>query len=472
MVHVRGDAAQPCARYHIGVAVRPTSVVAGIALAVLYSASPLFALTLAASTVCLCIAGRGLDGEERRRLILVMVAALAARWMVIATMLVGGIPLHNDLSVGAASGDDGYYLARALRGRDIVLDLTDTRYDYFIINDEYGRTSYLRLLTAVQVLFGPTPYSMRALNGLIFVAAAAMLFRTIRPAFGATTSLIALVVLVFLPSLIVGSISLGKDPLYFLITAVLFTTVLMMSRRGTALSIAAGAGITVSSVFVLDGMRRGGAALALASIAMALPAPWLLATWRRAAVAVAVFASVVAAALMIPAVHAHAIDAITTVSKTHAGHVFTSGHAYKLLDDGFYFNPGPSPFTLTDDQALRFLVRAAVSFTITPLPWEMASLKELAFLPEYVAWLVILAFAVPGTIAGWRRDPRVTALLVGFIVPTAVAVAVTTGNVGTLLRLRGLVTPFLVWLSALGALTVAEYLLTSRQRTAVREPQR
>jgi hypothetical protein len=50
---------------------------------------------------------------------------------------------------------------------------------------------------------------------------------------------------------------------------------------------------------------------------------------------------------------------------------------------------------------------------------------------------------------------------------------VTTGNVGTLLRLRGLVTPFLIWLSALGALTVAQYLLTARPRAALRaEPAR
>jgi hypothetical protein len=88
-------------------------------------------------------------------------------------------------------------------------------------------------------------------------------------------------------------------------------------------------------------------------------------------------------------------------------------------------------------------------------------------------WLAMVICAVPGVVAGWRRDPQVTALLIGFILPTAAAVAVTTGNVGTLLRLRGLVTPFLIWLSALGALTVAQYLLTARPRAALRaEPAR
>jgi hypothetical protein len=89
-------------------------------------------------------------------------------------------------------------------------------------------------------------------------------------------------------------------------------------------------------------------------------------------------------------------------------------------------------------------------------------------LPEYLVWLMMAAFAVPGVVVGWRTAPQVTALLVGFIVPTAAALAVTTGNVGTLLRLRGLVIPFVIWFSALGALTVANYLLGWRWRMALR----
>ena len=51
------------------------------------------------------------------------------------------------------------------------------------------------------------------------------------------------------------------------------------------------------------------------------------------------------------------------------------------------------------------------------------------------------------------------ALLVAF---TAAVLALTTGNVGTLLRLRGLVTPYLIWLSALGLCALLESWLRSR----------
>ena len=36
--------------------------------------------------------------------------------------------------------------------------------DYFVTYDEYGRNSYITVLTGMQMLFGPTPYSMRFFN--------------------------------------------------------------------------------------------------------------------------------------------------------------------------------------------------------------------------------------------------------------------------------------------------------------------
>ena len=57
-------------------------------------------------------------------------------------------------------------------------------------------------------------------------------------------------------------------------------------------------------------------------------------------------------------------------------------------------------------------------------------------------WLLIVLFAPIGVAAGWSRDRLVTSLLIGFVLPTAAALAVTNGNVGTLLRLRGLVSPY------------------------------
>jgi len=49
-------------------------------------------------------------------------------------------------------------------------------------------------------------------------------------------------------------------------------------------------------------------------------------------------------------------------------------------------------------------------------------------------------------------------------------VALTSGNVGTLIRHRGLALPYFVWLSALGGCEVVQRLATRTSRHAVLQP--
>jgi hypothetical protein len=435
---------------------------AGIALGLLYATSPLFVLTLLGAAALLAVAGRDLPADERRRIVRLLGAALAVRFLLIAGLLLTNLPYLSDLAVGGLSGDDGYYVARAIRGRDIMLAITQGRYDYFVVSDEYGRTSYLQLLTLLQVLFGPTPYGMRAVNALMFVTGGYLLFRLCRPGFGATASAIALFVLLFLPSLLMSSISTVKEPLYFLVTAVMLSSALAVVRHPSAIVKASAVVAVAICLWTLDDLRRGALVLGLSGLALAVAFRVLLTTPRRAVAAAALGAIALIGLWQQPSIRTRFLDATANVAKMHAGHVFTSGHAYKLLDEGFYMHPGtPAAWTLqlTEPQALRFLARAAASFVITPLPWEMLSRSELLFLPEHLVWLLIVLCLPIGAVAAWHRDATVTACLLGFALPTAAVLAVTTGNVGTLLRLRGLVTPYVIWCAVLGALTVAEWLL-------------
>jgi hypothetical protein len=95
----------------------------------------------------------------------------------------------------------------------------------------------------------------------------------------------------------------------------------------------------------------------------------------------------------------------------------------------------------------------------------MRSQGEFAFLPEHMLWYLMLILSPIGFVAGWKRSPLLTCLLVGYALPTAVVLAFTNGNVGTLLRLRALVTPQLIWVSALGLLAVAGSLVEWRRHS-------
>jgi hypothetical protein len=131
--------------------------------------------------------------------------------------------------------------------------------------------------------------------------------------------------------------------------------------------------------------------------------------------------------------------------------VFTVGHGYKLLDEGYYVQPTARRiYSLTPAEAGRYVVRAAATYLLTPLPWQMETRGELSYLPEQVFWYVLLGLAPFGVIVAAHRDRTVAALLIAYILPTAATVALTTGNVGTLIRHRTLIVPYVVWVSALG----------------------
>jgi len=430
------------------------AVLSGIIAGAVYTVSPLSAWCVALAAIVLSVAGRGLPATERRALNIVLVVALALRLAAIGALVVVNTPLHDDESVGMLSGDEAYGLSRALRTRDIAIGAPVSLYDYFVAGDEYGRNSYIAVLTGVQVLFGPTPYSLRLLNTLLFMIAAILLFRACRSAFGALPAFGGLVVMLFLPTLFVWSFSLLKESLYLLGTSMVVTgaigTSLASSRRERFLQLLT----TLAGLAIVSDLRPSATALAVLGLACGVAAlVFFSASWRFK-LATAVFVVIAFVAIgVVPSAQQRVTSALESTAKTHSGHVFTVGHSYRLLDDGFYVNPAPadaSTLTFTAAEAARYLVRAAVSFVVVPLPWQLASTRELAYLPEQLFWYVMVALLPVGLIAGWRRDRITTAILGAYTLPTIAALALTNGNVGTLLRLRGVVIPYLVWLSAVG----------------------
>lgn len=442
---------------------------AGVILGGLVLGSPLTVGVLLAAPVVMAWLARGLPPEERRALVGLLGLAFGLRLAVIAAQLVAGIPWHSVTAVGALEGDESYYLSRALRSRDLLVGFAASKYDFFVATDDYGRTSYLSLLTLIQVVFGPTPFAMKALNALLFVTGAGLLFRLARSAFGPVPAGVGLAVLVFLPSLFMASVSLLKESLYSLILAVFLLSAVAAARRvrsrdWSALLRAAAPG--VAALWLLNDLRRGALALAVAGLVTALAMAVVGTSRRRLAMAAGAALLAGGGIAAWPTAQAQALAAVSTAAKVHAGHVFTIGHAYKLLDDEFYKQPNVAAswdLRLTPDQAARFLLRSAVSIVVTPWPWELRSWSELAFLPELLVWYgLVLAFPI-GVAAGWRRAPDTVAVLVGNVVCMAAALAVTTGNVGTLLRLRGLLLPALVWISAVGICIVADHLVQRRR---------
>lgn len=443
------------------------TIAGGLALAVAYTVSPLAVCVLALGALLFVLARRGLAASDRRLLGMLLIAAILLRLVFIALIFVRNIPYHHDQWLGELTGDGAYGISRGLRARDLLLGVPTNKYDSFVVNDMYGDNLYVSALTVLEVLFGPVPYSVRLLNALLFFSGAVLLFRAMRSVYGRVPAFAALTVVLFLPSFFIWSVSLLKEPLYFFCTAVFLVMASRVLREPSWRDRALGAGAALAALIVMDGVRHK--TLAIGVIGWSIGAAMLVvfSRPRRYVPAAAVACAAILAFLTYAPVERRVLAGLEESAKIHAGHTFTLGHAYKVLDEGFYYrvqDAGQSTLTLTPAQAARYMLRAVASFVLTPLPWQAVSLRELAYVPEQLVWYALVALLPVGAVAGWRRDPASVAVLVGYLIPTSLVLALTNGNVGTIVRLRGMVMVIVVWVSAVGLCSVLEHALARASR--------
>ena len=172
---------------------------------------------------------------------------------------------------------------------------------------------------------------------------------------------------------------------------------------------------------------------------------------------------VLGATLNRPEMQLKAYTTVLGVARQHWGHVATPGYVYKTLDDRFYKDRS----TISDmgfGESGRYLVRAFVRYVAVPLPWEARSASALAYLPEQLVWYGIAALLPFGILFGLRRDAVAACVLLATASIAVVSVALTSGNVGTLVRHRGLALPYLICLSAVGFCELLSRAVSTRGR--------
>jgi hypothetical protein len=133
-----------------------------------------------------------------------------------------------------------------------------------------------------------------------------------------------------------------------------------------------------------------------------------------------------------------------------------------MLDLDFYYS-NRSMASLTLDDGVRYVSMSLAEFVLEPRPWAAKSTSERLMAVQQVAWYGLAALAPIGLLAGVRRDSFVTMLLACNVLVGAAVIAPNSGNIGTLIRHRDMIVPFVVWLSSLGAVSVCSRLMSGRK---------
>jgi hypothetical protein len=212
---------------------------------------------------------------------------------------------------------------------------------------------------------------------------------------------------------------------------------------------------------LVDTIRVGALVIVAAAAAAAMAATFVSRRgWLVLAAAIVIPIAVVRVAEHPPAgLESRILTRARLAALVHRGNVNTEGHSYKLLDERFYWQ---EPLyrvveTMTWPEAERYLVRAVAAVIVMPFPWQATSRTELAFIPQQMTWYVLLLLAIPGTIRGLRTGVFVTWLFVTLIAVTCVLMAPNEGNLGTMVRHRDTIVPFLSALSALGVVSLLSW---------------
>ncbi len=431
---------------------------AGIVLGVFYSLSPMTVICLPLLVVTAMWAGRGLSPGQRRWFISLLVVAVLARLTVIAGLFLSAGP---DQPFATLFGDEEFFKYRSMWMRNIGLGLPISRADIIYAYDDVGWSSYLYLLAFLQALLGAMPYGVHVLNATVYLAGVLAVYRYVRPVFGGLAALAGLALLLFFPSLFVWSISALKEPIYTLVAVGELLCCLWLVRgRIWWHRVAAALGLVVA-VVALDSLRRGGMLVGIAGAFGGITLGMLGSRPRLAWAALATAPLLAVALFLVPPVQQRLLAAARETAFYHGGHIGSSGYSYKILDHRYYHDRKLLA-EMPPREAGQYVVRSVISYVTEPVPWRAESPGLRAYLPEQMLWYVLLAFVPFGLFAGFRRDPLLTGLLASHAGALIMMVALTSGNIGTLIRHRGLALPYLAWLTGLGFCRVVEYLTSDR----------
>jgi hypothetical protein len=443
---------------------------AGVIAGASYTLSPLFTICLPLLIITAVWAGRDLTERQRRWFVTLVSAGILARLVVIALLF---LTARFDQPFATLFGDEELLKFRSIWIRNIGLGVPISRADLIYAYEDVGRTSYLFGLAYLQALVGAVPYGVHVMNATLYVCGALIMFRVTRPAFGAVAALAGLTLMLAFPTLFAWSISALKEPAYtFLAILQLLCTIAIVRAGSWRRRLLAIAGVVLLTM-ALESVRRGGMqAGAAGSIAgLALGLTWTVALARPRFGFAAIFAAPVlmVAMLAVPAVNQRLLGIVRNAAVYHGGHVMSAGYSYKILD-GRYYHDGRLLWTMGPVEAGAFVVNSLVAYVTEPVPWRIESRPMLMYLPEQMLWLMVLALVPFGAVAGMRRDPILGALLICHGLALVIMVALPSGNIGTLVRHRGLALTYFAWLAGLGLCEVARLLMPRVRNAAPPSP--
>lgn len=345
-------------------------------------------------------------------------------------------------------GDSDYYSAR---GWALTEYVRGSREPVVLLRlNQYGWNGYVELIGFFYSVFGFSPSAVKGINCLLGAGCGALIFFITLWMFGSRIARWAAAAVTFFPSLVFWSASNLKDiPFIFLTLLAVFCFIRIIQARGIAQKILYALLLAVT-LSLHHGLREDfWRILLLTMIVGTLFARFGVRAWLLAA-----GAGLAGTWFLLHngAAQARFRAALSPFLSRHIGYANTDGLTYTLFPPALY-DPGYLPQWIESgnaDIAIAALIKAPVHFFLEPFPGRFDSSLHLLPLAQMAFWYLMLALAAIGLATAFRRRNRPALGMLFPLLVFAWLIGFSNGNIGTLFRIRDLVTPFLLIYAAAG----------------------
>lgn len=358
------------------------------------------------------------------------------------------IVVHDQSRAFLGAGDSDFY---SIRGYGIAQYVRGVR-DPSVLSGVYrewsfGWSGYQYVIGLFYFVCGYSPIAVKLLNGLLGALIGPMMYFLARAFVDRSTARWAGVVVTGVPSLLLWSATNLRDIPFIALSLMLFLLFLTIRRTRHPLSLVGALGL-FGVIWLMH------ATLKSPLYSVTLVGSLLLASWlaqhlrtRGSLLVLLLLGGMVFAQGPVRRLLAHAFS-------RHIGHVLTPGIAYQYLPDRFYeqsvwdwANTGT-----IDGSVLLAIGRALGHYLLEPFPWRVVDgIPELLAYPQTIWWYGCLPFVLWGLLVSVTHAPKGSLFLILTVAAWMVLGALTSGNIGTVFRVRDLVLPYLVLFACVGA---------------------
>ena len=299
------------------------AALAAIGAAILFAMSPLAVICFGVIGWMLRRALAPLDPVERVPIGAVLIAGVLVRAAGVFALFLS--TPWTPLQFNVLFGDGQFAIHRSLWILNILRGIPISPWDRVLVYLGIGDVGYHYALALLQALVGPAPYGIPMVNVTVFTAFAVLVHRLVRSAFGAIAAAVALVIVLFWPTMIVWSISPIKEAPQFLLGMLAVAGTIRCMRATERRERVAQGLIVLAACVALSAMRTGGLIIAAGGIAIGLLARAVTRRTATAAVVLAVGLVVAVGLATRPWVQARVMRETSLALVRHLGHVHSGG---------------------------------------------------------------------------------------------------------------------------------------------------